>query len=437
VATCILGVGTEGALYPKGDFVKAGANPRVLHFTKDLFCTLATPPATGCVGPPAGTAAATIATLSSQFRQNVNVGTCGSGQEQGMEGARRALQKAFHLNGQSQPADVLAGEWPHDKSKLVVVFVGDEDDCSSPEDPNTGVIFATSGTDACVLDEGLPAEQQRLFKLQDYADFLASLGRPVAGAFIVSATSETCQDIDCRAGLCCDTACTGNVNVCSTLTCGGVAPGLRFIGVPDLPGKPPLIPSLASMIRDKGAETVVGSVCDPGDASNPGFSSILKRVAEVVKQPAGLQLPTQPASEKLTILRIATAGGKTRKTCLGPAPAASPPPVTPAEIAAAVAAAEAAGYDWWFTGGDDTNQAPTTPSRFIVLNRLTHACEANPGETYSADYLGLLPAGGCATDLDCVTAFGGDVNKPVPDWNCHGFVAGVTRGTCLCGPAVP
>jgi hypothetical protein len=365
---------------------------------------------------------AAIAALSSQFTANVNVGTCGSGQEQGMEGARRALQKAFHLNGLSQPADVLAGEWPHEKSKLVVVFVGDEDDCSSPEDPSLGVISSISSqgyqSDPCFLDSSLPApEGQRLFKTQEYADFLASLGRPVAGAFIVSAKAESCVDDACQADLCCDTACTGNVNVCSSLTCGGVAPGFRFI-------------DLSTLIKAKGADTVVGSVC-----ANPDFSSALDRVAEVVKQPAGLQLPTQPASEKLTILRIASAGGKTRKTCVGPAPAASPTPTTPAEIAAAVAAAEAAGYDWWFTGGDDTDRAPTTPSRFIFLNRLTHACEANPGETYSADYLGLVPAGGCATDLDCVAALGGDLSKP--DWNCHGFVAGVSRGTCLCGPAVP
>jgi hypothetical protein len=179
-------------------------------------------------------------------------------------------------------------------------------------------------------------------------------------------------------------------------------------------------------------------VCNPGSPLKPGFSSILERVAEVVKQPIGLKLPTQPAAAPLTLLRIAGADGKTRKTCNGPAPAASPPPTTPADIAAAVAAAEAAAYDWWFTGGDDTNRAPTGPSKFVYLNKLPGNCVANPGETYSADYLGLVPASGCGSPADCQSSLGGKLE----DWSCcAGFdQAGaclaptvVTRGSCLCG----
>jgi hypothetical protein len=403
--TCVLGVGKEGALYPRGDFVRAGTNPRVLHFTKDLFCP-GVPPGTVC-GPRNDAA---IDALVTQFKQNVNVGTCGSGQEQGLEAARRAIQKALNSNATPRPADVQPdlqpGEWLHDKSKLVVVFVGDEDDCSGPEDASTGVIFAVSGTDACFLDAQLPAEQQRQYKLQQYADFLTTLNRPVAGAFIVSAKSETCVDDACKADLCCDTACTGNGS-CGSSTCGGQAPGTRFLALKDL-------------IR-KGADTVAGSVCDPGDAANPGFSTILKRVAEVVKQPSGLKLPTQPASATLTVLRIAGANGKTRKTCYGPAPKGT-----------TQAQAEGASppYDWWFTDGSDTNRAATGPTRFVYINRSNRACEANPGETYSADYLGLLPAiDGCASAVDCAAAIGGTAD----DWTCAGYEAGVSRGSCVCG----
>jgi hypothetical protein len=305
-------------------------------------------------------------------------------------------------------------------SKLVVVFVGDEDDCSSPEDPTRGIIFDSSAT-ACEDDT------ERRTKLQDYADFLAGLGRPVAGAFIVSALSETCVDQSCEPGLCCDTACTGDVNVCSLSgLCGGQGAGGRFL-------------ALSKLLPGKAADTVVGSVCNPGTAGSPGFSSILERVAEVVKQPAGLGLPTQPASAQLTLLRIAAPDGKTRKTCFGPAPAASPVPTTPAEIDAAVAAAEAGGYDWWFTDGDDTNRAPTGPRKFIYLNRITHNCEANPGETYSADYLGLVPQAnaakgieeGCLTAFDCQLAIGGGV-----EWTCD-LSQGGARGSCLCGSFPP
>jgi len=151
-----------------------------------------------------------------------------------------------------------------------------------------------------------------------------------------------------------------------------------------------------------------------------------------VKQPAGLQLPTQPAAAQLTLLRIAAPDGKTRKTCVGPAPAASPTPTTATEIAAAVAAAEAGGYDWWFTSGDDTNRAPTGPSKFVYLNRATRNCEANPGETYSADYLGLVPAAGCLSSAECQAALGGVIE----DWTCD-LSQGGARGTCLCGSFPP
>jgi hypothetical protein len=435
-ADCELGIGTEGGRYPRGDFVRKGANPRVLHFDKSLFCTR-TADGTACACTGAGAPATcdppvvnqgAIDTLIAQFQENIAVGTCGSGQEQGLEAARLAVRKAIGLDGLAQPADVggAAPEWPHPRrvvgptekatSKLVVVFVGDEDDCSSPEDPTRGIIFNGSGNDACEADGSLPADQQRRFKLQGYADFLTGLGRPVAGAFIVSANSETCQDQSCVPAKCCDTACTGDANVCSLAgLCGGQGSGFRFL-------------DLSQLLSVRAADTVIGSVCNPGTAPKPGFSSILERVAEVVKQPAGLQLPTQPAAAQLTLLRIAGADGKTLKTCVGPAPFATPTPTTPAEIAAAVAAAEAGGYDWWFTGGDDTNRAPTGPSKFVYLNRTTHNCEANPGETYSADYLGLVPAGGCLVDADCQAALGGVVE----DWTCDRTQGGA-RGTCLCG----
>ena len=51
--------------------------------------------------------------------------------EQHFEAGRLAVEKA--LAG-TQPG-VAAGEWPHAGAKLVVVWVGDEDDCSNPNNP--------------------------------------------------------------------------------------------------------------------------------------------------------------------------------------------------------------------------------------------------------------------------------------------------------------
>jgi len=396
---CDIGVGAVGGLYPAGDFVKAGSNPRVLHFDKELFC-----PRTGdgsaCAGQyDAAAINANTATLIAQFKQNVAVGTCGSGQEQPLEAARRAIQKAA---AGTQPG-VAADEWLHTRvvggqevpsSKLVVVFVGDEDDCSAPQDPTTGVVFSSI---ACESDT------TRRFKTSEYATYLTSLGRPVAGAFIVSTQSNTCQDGDCTAGLCCDFTCTGNGQVCTLGgLCGGQGAGTRML-------------DLAATLANLGADRVAGSICNPGTAQQPGFSSILERVAEVVKQPVGLQLPTVPALARLTVLRIVGPDGATRKTCAGPAPLGT-------------SGAGLDPYDWWFTSGDDTNPAPTGPSRFIFLNRPPRRCEANPGETYSADYLGKVPSGGCLSTAECAAQLGGAIES----WRCCTDVD--AQGVCIPPP---
>ncbi len=414
--TCDPGVGSVGGLYPRGDFVAKGANDRVLHFDKALFCTREPNPTTPdpgdtrCADNLQDTAA--IGALIAQFKQNVAVGTCGSGQEQPLEAARRAIQKA---QAGQQPG-VAAGEWLHTKevggrtvpaSKLVVVFVGDEDDCSSPEDAAGGLVFTETSCES---------DTTRRFATAEYTSFLASLGRPVAGAFIVSATSNTCQDGDCNAGICCDTTCTGNASVCTVGgLCGGQGAGTRLLTVSR---------DLAAL----GLDRVAGSICNPGTAQKPGFSSILERVAEVVKQPVGLRLPTVPAVARLTVLRILDAGGGTRKTCVGPAPEGA-------------SAADQANYEWWFTAGDDTNPAPTGTSQFIYINRNRpdRGCEANPGETYSADYLGKVPAGGCTSTADCAVALGNNIES----WRCCVDIqadgscvpppggASATTGTCL------
>ncbi len=421
---CAPGNATDGNVYPQGSFVGLPGNPRVLHFDKELY------PALDGSGQPIRDPALpacsdgskvcnreghTAAQLKSWFASpsgsswsgNVIAGTCGSGQEQGLVAAKLAVEKA--LAGKQ----VEAG-WPHDKSKLVLVFVGDEDDCSSPQDASGGVILTgAAGQDSCFNDASLPDGQRKQFPVSDLVGYFAGLGRPMGAAFIVSASSaadkSVCQDQSCVADKCCDYQCTGSAT-CGSSVCGGQGPGIRLL-------------EAADQFRSKGADVVAGSMCDPS------FGAILDRIAEIVKPPTGLQLPTQPAGSEIVLLRIATATGETRKTCRGPAPAGT-----------STADAVAAGYDWWFTGTAD--QSPSAVSKNIFINPETTNCVANPGETFSADYLGRLPESGCQTRQDCYAALGGKKAENGSEvWTCYagegatGFVQPTftAPGTCLCG----
>src|SRR6266567_1675280 len=104
---CVPGVATEGSPYPAGDFVAKAPNPKVIHFTKDLDW--------GSWGT--ATQDPRLTQAVAWFRDNVKVGSCGSGQEQHLEAGRLALEKALRQNGLAQPADVAASDWPHDGAR--------------------------------------------------------------------------------------------------------------------------------------------------------------------------------------------------------------------------------------------------------------------------------------------------------------------------------
>lgn len=463
------GVGEDGYPLPDGAFVGSTnlstvqANPRVLHFDKRLYLSSQGRNAQGF----------TMDELMSFFRQNVQVGTCGSQQEQGLQASRRALERAFaRLQQDVYDYDWVAGAtsgvssaapmsftapariptpgktaaWPNPNpnSKLVVVYVGDEDDCSSPKDPAAGVLLLdndAAGADACTRDatERAPLGGKQ-YAVSSFVNYLTGLGRPVGAAFVVSARASnddsTCSGADCFADKCCDRACTSappyNLsNVCSFDVCGGQAPGTRFI-------------EAATQLRAKGADVVVGSVC--GD-----FRPLLREVAEIVKPPQTLSLPSVPAESAIAILRIASSSGETRKICGRPLAPRQPDNYTRQEAEALGAQA-----DWWFVPTADA-AAPydptglasvSVPSKFVYINP-RGACIANPGETYSLDYLGVVPAGGCIAQTgdadpgpdavlgtpddrvlgsaDCQIKMGGRFS----DWQCY-VPPGLTTGTCTC-----
>ncbi|WP_242392859.1 hypothetical protein [Anaeromyxobacter oryzisoli] len=429
--TCTGGLASNGQLYPHGAFVGFGNNPRVIHFDKELYPAPTDPQNPACAaGTVCNKQGYTSAQLQAFFKQNVLAGTCGSGEEQGLQAGRLAVQKALAGQQQDRKTDgtAIPADWPHQNSKLVLVFLGDEDDCASPEDPVNGIILSGGpGADSCVSDAALPDGQGKHYPVSQIVDYFGGLGRPLGAAFIVSANSETCEDQSCVAGICCDYQCTGSASVCSTDTCGGQGPGTRFL-------------QAADALRQKGADVVAGSMC------NPNFGTILNRIAEIVKPPSGLVLPSQPAGSEITILRIADSSGKTVKTCTGPAPAG----LTAAD-------ANTQGYDWWFTASGDqlASNDPSVVSRFIYINN-NHHCEANPGQTYSADYLGRVPAGGCLTRADCYAALGGiRTGTQAEAWTCYAgdnapgsaqpFVQPTAAtattpgnpGTCICGDLGP
>ncbi len=405
VSGCTTGVASPGAQYPQGNFVSLGSNPKVLHFS-NLFtnCTVPSPactPNTACGtgkmcygGSTTATVCcddktSTINTLVSQFQQNIQVGSCGSGEEQHLQGARLALQKA--LAGQ-QPG-VSAGEWPHAASKLVVVFVGDEDDCSNPATPSTAIVLSGGpGSDTCVANQN-PFGNPVQYPINDFSSYFTGLGRPFGGAFIVSAT------------------CSGSTCVPSTCTSGtlvGYAPAVRLLGV-------------ASALQSAGEQPVEGSVCDP-------FGNTLLSIAKLVTLPPSLKLDSVPATSDITLVRIvASSSGATRRLC---------------SQATTQAQADTHTYGWWFYDCSNFATVPPVsagPTQCIFIDHLSGECEANPGETYSAQYLGQMPPGGCtgatltsAASASCAaalpTADGGPSDPNA--WWCYGPTGGT--GTCIC-----
>jgi len=298
-------------------------------------------------------------------------------------------------DGLTQPAGVDPSEWPHAGAKMVVVWLGNEEDCSNPQTARGGgslVVTGVQGADSCNAAASNPDPATdtvgQLFPLNDYVTFFTGLGRQFGAAFIYPALPSAggFTAAACNTG---PVACTAS----DTRTCVGTG-GKRF-------------QKLAADLRSTGVETVEASVCDAE------FSTALESIADLVVPVNALNLPSQPATSDVAVLRIENADGATRKFCTGPGP----------------------DLDWSFVNEDGTAAAGTT--KFIAINHATRNCEANPGETYVAQYLGSVPEGGCTRppgeltteSQDCADKLGGTKAA----WQCFGAAAdGVTRGTCVC-----
>ncbi len=380
---CTPGLASPGAPYAQGAFVAAPGNALVLDFEKSLDWS------------SWGTAAADprLLSLVQDFRENIRVGSCGAGAEQHLEAGRVAVRLA---KAGRQPG-VPAGTFPRKGAKLVVVWVGDEDDCST--DPARPLVYAASapGADSCVYDKRRPEGSQHV-PVAEYASYFRGLVgtsgvADLAAAFIVSGVA--CVDGGFSpADVCIGTAscpvapaCVASTSVCS----GAMAAGERFH-------------ALAEAFRASGTQVVEGSVCDAYPPRT--FGPVLAAIADLARPPSFLTLETRPASSEVTMLRIGRTDGSTRRLCDH-------------------------GTDWCFVSCEDSSASPRclaegVTSRCIAIAPAS-ACRANPGEIYSAEYIGMLPEEGCATASDCFRALGDRA-----DWACY-TPAGQDRGTCVCG----
>ncbi len=425
---CLPGVATDGTAYPSGNFVASASGPlpntKVLHFTKNLNWATWTP--TNNEQPLQG--------LVDQFSQNIKVGTCGSGQEQHLQASRLSLQKA--LQGQ---AGVPLGEWPHQGAKLVVVWVGDEDDCSTPDDPSKSLmLIGNTGADSCVYDK-LRNGSGREFPVSDYDDYLGSLlaapGKQTAtqpytalgAAFIVSSVKCTGTLIPPNTYAPAD-SCSGPPWCPMTPSpTAPVSPENPLQCTPDWTGNNRAtefaggvrLLDLATRLRSRGVDVVEGAVGED-------FGPALAAIANLVKSPSVLKLPTVPASGEITTVQILTSSGTTRVTCTQ-----------------AATDADRATHGWWFISCNNAASGlpsvSTTPTNCVFVNG-DGGCAANPGETYSAQYLGQIPPGGCSgaalsapanPAADPGSQFcASQLGATAADWYCYGNPG--AQGTCVC-----
>ena len=109
-------------------------------------------------------------------------------------------------------------------------------------------------SDACQRDwAATDPTAKKQFPVNEFVDYFAGLGRPLGAAFIFPAAQTSCSGTSCTAGLCCQTDCPNHANVCiqGTDNCGAQAPGGHRLV------------EAANTLRNRGADVITGSVCDP------------------------------------------------------------------------------------------------------------------------------------------------------------------------------
>ena len=204
-------------------------------------------------------------TLVQDFQVNVNVGTLGSGKEQGLRAALLAVTD--RVSDGSNAGFLRPG------ARLAVILVSDEDDCSDPATP-PALIYSPSGPDRCHT----AADQALLPAVQTYLD---ALRQPLAGekrdlivAELVGVDPQTKQPVQ-------------------TLACnptGGYG-GYRYV-------------AFAQGVKDAGGQALVDDVCQ-GD-----FTSTLDAIAGLIATQT-VPISQVPADWHLLVVSVSRAAGAT------------------------------------------------------------------------------------------------------------------------------
>lgn len=279
-----------GTPYPEGELMAAGNNYKILttqHFRENKQDAIR------------------------QFRENIRLGACGSGQEQGFEAMRRVL--------------VNNPEFFREQSRLVVIFISDEEDCSDMTDSFVSyIISSTAGQIDTRLD---PDYNHALTPVETYKRYLDDLAfdrkGSVAIASIVSAVGDPPHDME--PGLCFDEICAAECPETDEQRirhqpcwCGGHTPGGRYL-------------ELARMYSPD--DHIMDSICQHD------FSDTLGELVRIAEVDQCLQLGARPNNDdtSLVLVRIERTrdDGEVEQIVCSP-------PASPGEQACD------AGADWWY-----------------------------------------------------------------------------------------
>ena len=209
---------------------------------------------------------ASSSTLTQDFQRNVNVGTCGSGKEQGLRAAQLALSEPL-LSG-SNAGFLRPG------SRLAVVIISDDDDCSDPGDGQGHPLVTTGEPPECEL------------KAQRVADFVQFLNGPLGGETrdLVVATIAAVDPASKVPAKC--------TIANSTNTAENAAP--RYV-------------EFASAF---GVKSAVASICDAS------FASTLQTIAGLIASQT-VPLSEEPADWRLLAVSVTRVAGSTAACKVG------------------------------------------------------------------------------------------------------------------------
>ncbi len=206
-------------------------------------------------------------TLVADFTQNVYVGACGSGKEQGLRAAQLAVSDPL-ISGAN------AG-FLRPGARFVLVIVSDDDDCSDPLDQGYG--NEPTDTPPCTT-----------YPVQNFIDFfkgpIASEPRDVLVAGIIAVDPTTKNPAACA--------------VQDPSTCAPTATTAEHAA-----------PRYKQFVDAFGANGVVDSVC------NCSFAATLSRVATLIGQE--VPLASEPADWRLLSVSVVRPGGAVTPCTVG------------------------------------------------------------------------------------------------------------------------